>query len=279
MGKHERAKNQDYAIAFENEVANILGAKNRISNSIVLPQNERDVLKGHAICVAHHIQGLFGTDTDYIYCGRQTSNALGDFMTSDGKSIELKYVYGNTSGTYHNTSIDYFQSLCMFSYHNWLEHFGYMEWLQSVIPDDIDINCNANSPLKYSDASKLRNEYPSIARLISNHELPIRRLYTSYVSTYIDAFSLEGIVISDMINKKKTSDGQYKGISDVIVVCNSKTGDIRTIDKDDLIAKTSDNYKMHVTDTSIVFDGLMRLAIGWQNGNGMNNPTIRAFLI
>ena len=154
-----------------------------------------------------------------------------------------------------------------------------MEWLESVLPREIHINYDSMSPLKQQDASTLRHMYGDIVDMISEHELQIRRAYTSYVVSYISVNALEGIVVNDMLNKRKMSNGTYKGMSDIIIICNSKTGGIRTISKQKLMAKASDSYKMHSTETSIVFDGLMRLALGWQNGNGMNNPTVRAFLL
>ena len=113
MQKHERAKNQDYAIAFEIAVATVLNANSIPTTNISLNQQELDDLTEDALNVGHAIKAKFGTDVEYTYCGRHTSNALGDIMTSDGQSIELKYVYGNSSGTYHNTSIEYFHSLGM----------------------------------------------------------------------------------------------------------------------------------------------------------------------
>ena len=213
-------------------------------------------------------------DRNWFYCARNTVSVLGD-LSNGNTSIELKYV-NSGSGTYHNTSVTYLDNLGLISYHNFLIEHGYYEQLNRIIPS-MQANIYSVSPFTHKESHIIRhnmkNEYAEIERIESS----IRSEYIRYVVNEITNRNLIDTVFEDFMNKKKTSNGQYKGIPDFLAICNHHTGTCRIFDKNQL-ADLPSRSSIRIIGSSIVIDDVMRLVIGWQNGNGLSNPTIRCFL-
>lgn len=120
----------------------------------------------------------------------------------------------------------------------------------------------------------MKNKYTEIEQI----EAAIRSEYIQYVVDEIANRDLSDTIFDDFINKKKTSNGQYKGIPDFLAICNHHTGSCRIFDKNQLTGLSS-RSSIRFLGSSIIINNIMRLSIGWQNGNGLSNPTIRCFLL
>ena len=79
--------------------------------------------------------------------------------------------------------------------------------------------------------------------------------------------------INDMINKN--TETCQKNAPDRLIVYNYNTDKIKEINLNDFIKNINNNIQ--VNQKGLVF-GNIRIAFGWSNGNGLNNPTIRVFL-
>jgi hypothetical protein len=67
-----------------------------------------------------------------------------------------------------------------------------------------------------------------------------------------------------------------KQLPDKIIVFNYLDKTIRLIDNVTILSFIQ-NKQFKKNPLGLVFDNF-RVAIGWQNGNGLNNPTIRVFI-
>ena len=76
-------------------------------------------------------------------------------------------------------------------------------------------------------------------------------------------------IITKNTNGKKT-------IPDSIIIYNHKKEEIMEINKE-YLTQLLDNNIIKLTGTSICF-GKVRITFSWQNGVGLNNPTIRVFI-
>ena len=65
------------------------------------------------------------------------------------------------------------------------------------------------------------------------------------------------------------------GIADFLLVFNYKNQAVKIIDVSDITF----SEQIYVQGQSIIFGDKLRVTLSWQNGAGLNNPTIRAFLI
>lgn len=214
------------------------------------------------------------SDLNWFYCARNTVAALGD-ISNGNMSIELKYV-NSGSGTYHNTSITYLNGFGIIPYHDFLINHGYYDQLAKIIPS-MKANIVFNSPFTHEESHIIRHNMKNEYAEIEHIEKTIRAKYIDYVGAEIVHRNLIDTIFNDFLNKKKTSNKRYKGIPDLIAICNHHTGACRVIDKRKL-SNLASRSSVCINGSSIIVNDVMRLVIGWQNGNGLSNPTIRCFL-
>ena len=79
--------------------------------------------------------------------------------------------------------------------------------------------------------------------------------------------------ILDMLNKNSST--SKKTSPDRLIVLNYKKNAVREVDLKHFKENISNNIR--ITDKGLVV-GNVRVNFGWQNGIGLNNPTIRVFL-
>ena len=271
-----KSTNQYFGELFEIALCNELDINtNDFKIDHVFSKDEIDSVKSDAKCMGDLLrQSIDFNSSDWFYCARSTVSSLGDL--SDGSTtIELKY-FSNGSGTYHNTSINYLNNLGIESYHDFLNRHGYYQELARIIPD-MKANTNSNSPFSNEQSHIIRHTMKSEYAAIEEIEANIRAKYVSYVVDEICNRNLVDTIFNDFINKKKTSNGAYKGIPDFLAICNHRNGSCRVFKKNQLVNLSSVS-SVKVKGFSITINDVMNLVIGWQNGNGLSNPTIRCFL-
>ena len=74
----------------------------------------------------------------------------------------------------------------------------------------------------------------------------------------------------------KNTETSQKTAPDRLIVYNYTRNTVKEIDLQSFFNNVDSNIR--VTDKGLVI-GNIRLAFSWQNGNGLNNPTIRVYLI
>ena len=275
---HSKNENQYYAEAFETSVCEKLGVEDlpQLELSCVSESDMRKI-EQDAEKMSDEIRRVVGAGK-YEYIGRETGSQLGDIIGPQGERIELKYIGGKGKGTYHNTSVSYFNDLGCTPYNDFLRANGYYDFLREELPKGIVPNEKAASPVTMQESHVIRHEYPDAAKRIAEEEKRNREKYVQHVCDTIGNRDLVATVIDDMLGKIKTRDGEKKGIPNFLFIYDYNSDKINVLTSEELCNLCSDKTNINNQGLGLLLGGFMRLQIGWQNGNGLNNPTIRVFV-
>ena len=192
------------------------------TNGYDFSQDEINTINTQAKKVADYL----GYTEKATHIGNHTSIETGDIQLGNSK-VEIKRVSAGR-GTYHNTSIYYFERF----------GFDFKEYMTKAEAD--------------KKARKLFIK--DLADFFKNNKEATNTFF------------------QDMINKLKINDNEYH-CPDRIVVYNYEKDTIDELNMSDYNTLN----QVSNTDFALII-GNLRLQIGWQNGNGLNNPTIRVFL-
>lgn len=235
-------------------------------NYIFTPQEQEQLYKEGKI-IADYIG-----DHKAQYIGNHTATASGDILLDNNETVEIKCVSEGT-GTYFNTSIYYFQKFG-FDFKKYMKEFGLYQKLHELF-SDINISETNNSPVSQKNSSYIRHHYTD---LYTTYIVPIdEAMRKQFTSDIVDFFTnhIDKIYefISDMLNKNTVT--SQKTSPDRLIVYNYDKNTIHELQ----LSNFKDNIDTHIkqTDKGLVI-GNIRIAFSWQNGVGLNNPTIRVFL-
>lgn len=206
-----------------------------------------------------------------IHIGEETSNQNGDLILDD-EIVEIKYV-ASGKGTYFNTSVKYFEKIGLPSFQEHLKKEGYINFLYNAFPDLVDKE--NHSPVSQSNSSFIRKEHKVFfEKEIKPREALARKKYVKELYEIIKKDrNLQIQIANDMISKETSN----KKIADRLIVFNHVTKEILDIRKKEIENhKKSQEFKL-LKNYTFGFDSF-NLTIAWQNGTGLNNPTIRIFL-
>lgn len=208
------------------------------------------------------------------YLGNHTANESGDILLANGETVEIKTVSAG-SGTYFNTSIYYFLKFG-FNFKYYMETYRLYEAIEDNFKDVIRVNRKNNSPVNTKDSSFIRHNYEEIwkEKIVPVDE-NMRMKFTEDIANYFtnNPDKVYEFII-DMLDKNSTT--SKKTSPDRLIVLNYKKNTVREIDLKHFKDNISTNIRM--TDKGLVI-GNIRIALSWQNGVGLNNPTIRVFLL
>jgi hypothetical protein len=219
---------------------------------------------------AKKIADYLGHNQTASHIGNHTSIETGDIQLGNQK-IEIKRVSAG-KGTYHNTSIYYLKKFG-FDFKDYMTKFGLYNIIETYFPD-ITVSRKNNSPVNQSNSSKIRhsNNMEGLSR-IEGIDAKIRKEFIKDLTEYFRNNKESAyIFFQDMINKLKINDNEYH-CPDRIIIYNYIKDTINELDMNNY------NTLNQISNTDFALKlGNLRLQIGWQNGNGLNNPTIRVFL-
>lgn len=208
-----------------------------------------------------------------VYLGNHTANESGDIQLDNGEVIEIKSV-SSGAGTYFNTSIYYFSKFG-FDFKEYMKNYGLYDAIESNFKTIVSVNRNNKSPVTLPDSRLIRHNYtelwettilPVDEKMRKNFILDLAEYFTNHTEKIYE-------FISDMLNKNTTT--SKKVAPDRLIVLNYTKNNVREIDLKHFYENISTNIR--TTSKGLVI-GNIRIAIGWQNGGGLNNPTIRIFL-
>lgn len=269
MPSNSRAENQYYGKFRECcVVAHLNHTDIDYHENHVFTTEEQDVLFNEAKLIADFIG-----DHTATYLGNHTANESGDILLDNGEIVEIKTVSAG-SGTYFNTSIYYFLKFG-FDFKKYMEECGLYDAIERSFNSDIKVNRNTNSPVNQATSSFIRHNHESVWKEnIVPVDSAMRMKFTQDIADYFSN-NPDRIYefISDILNKNSPS--SKKTSPDRMIILNYKNKTVREIDLAHFKENISTNIR--VTDKGLVI-GNVRLAFSWQNGVGLNNPTIRAYL-
>lgn len=268
MPSNVKADNQYYGKLFESAIVAQINKEDLIyKENYEFSEEDLKQIMEEAKIVADY---LGDNKADYI--GDKTSTASGDILLNDCEVIEIKRVSAG-SGTYFNTSVHYFSKFG-FNFNDYMSRFGLYDALEENFGQKVRISRTNKSPVSQPNSSLIRHNFSS---LYEEKILPIdtkmRKAFVEDLAKYFTV-NIESLnqFVNDMLNK--ATDSSSKTAPDRLIVFNYNKGRVNEID---LTKYANQELTITATDKGIVI-GALRIAIGWQNGNGLNNPTIRVFL-
>ena len=224
---------------------------------------------------AEQIANYLGKSTA-IYIGNKTSNEKGDiYLPNTNEHVEIKRVSSGT-GTYYNTSI-YYLSKFGFNFHEYMEKFGLIKTLKENFINFVSVSEQNNSPVTQKESHYIRNDVNTsklYKEIICPLDKKMREAFTNDVyHFFINHPDKAYDFFSDMLNKESLTN--KKGKPDKLLIYNYNKKTITELNVDDFFKSINKHIKKNNLGLAV---GNIRIAFSWQNGAGLNNPTIRVFL-
>lgn len=258
-----KADNQYYGRAFEEAICCIL---NNEEGNFDYYNFSSDELENIMDCAA--IASKYFKKGKAIHNGRKVMDT-GDIII-DGETYEIKFVSAG-SGTYLNTSMRLLDSFLPFTYLPYMEVVGIFDcYKRNNIKYSYDI-----SPIKSTiEASNLRKQNVAFTKEIGELDKIARANYVRDVYNYFCSHRKQlAQFLTTLITKDNYAEKQ---IPDHYIVYNYKNNSIINLNRNDIL-HSIDISDFKNSGLSLVFKNI-RIAIGYQNGNGICNPTLRVFL-
>lgn len=269
MPSNSRAENQFFGKYRECcVVAHLNHSKVEYHENYNFTAEEQQRLFNEAKIVADFIGNHTAT-----YLGNHTSSESGDILLDNGDVVELKSVSAGT-GTYFNTSIYYFLKFG-FNFKEYMEKYGLYDALEESFGNVIKVNRKNNSPVSQPYSSIIRHQYEDLYKeKIIPIDATMRMAFTKDIAEYfVNNPNKIYEFITDMLEKNSST--SKKSSPDRMIVLNYQKNTVREIDLKNFKDNISANIR--ATDKGLVV-GNVRIAFSWQNGVGLNNPTIRVYL-
>lgn len=280
--KHNKSNNQYFAEYMEKAVCAIIN-KEEIINDTGFPFTEKDIELMNE--QAHH---WVKTDFPYAktaqYLGRKTITADCDIIINETEHVELKYV-SEGNGTYLNTSIYYFTQFG-FNFHDYMEKFNYLDLLKEIFGEKVKVN--DNSPVSEKVSHDFRKEHEDIYKnIIIPADKNVRKAFVYDLIKYFeqpDHYDELQIFGHQMLTKETPT--SQKRNPHYISVYGYKDNIVRRIYPEKILKPNEPITITHGETLNrnketlfyIKLNNVLRVQIGWQNGTGLNNPTIRVFV-
>lgn len=272
---HAKEKNQWFGKAFEQA---IVAAKQNITATNPYPDHimavEWAIMLQNAITFITQYEAMIAPITTIQWIGNNTTTQNGDLII-DGRIVEIKYCSSGT-GTWFNTTLDNTMYRYGFSrlYKDYMREDGLYDMLMEFFgPEKVSME-NA-SPVSQSVASVA--EGTTWYKNYTKKETITRKRFVQDFVAYLKANpEIEHQFVRDAVTKGICN----KEMPDLLIVFNYNTRKIITIyDKNFLLSLYCDGTISMTSRQKLGFyAGKVRIAIGWQNNNGLNNPTIRGFI-
>lgn len=201
------------------------------------------------------------------YIGNHTANANGDLIV-DNQIVEIKYTDGSM-GTYFNTSVEYVKELGYISYIDYLKQHNYYDKLEEL---GITPNRDNKSPVSIEMSKIIRQNKP-IYELIQHYEKGLRDNYVEQLFHFLSTNEEKRLqFVKDLITKRASN----KMVPDRLIVFNHDEKWLREYKKNDIVSiANGENFSFKGSTIKI---SKAHFTFAWQNGTGLNNPTIRVFL-
>lgn len=279
-----KADNQYYGKFFEQCIEAAVNGINEIPipwKNYLFTDKEKNEMMADAKLVANILKEKYHI-SHVTWVGEKTIAESGDLVTDDGLKIEIKRVSNGKSGTYHNTSMSYFTRFG-FDIKSYMTNFKLYDAIDSTL--NVVSNRKAMSPVNRELSSDIRHNrlYDTSNEDYKNYILPVdiemRKTFTEDLKNYFNNNPKKLVQFyMDMMNKVTCSNNSYdKQPPDILIAFNYIKKTITEINIKDLLTTTNSVTVFRTTSLGMVINTI-RFAFGWQNGDGLNNPTIRTYV-
>ena len=262
-----KSNNQYYGAYIESRIAAYINNVEYILPELIqdFPFSDSDIetMDADAKQIANYIGGAHA-----IWTGRECNNADCDLIV-DGRKIEIKYVSCG-AGTYLNSSLSYFTERLGFTPFTEYSHTTICPFLEQYFGDKVYKNF---SPVSNAESKDFRHNHNDLYKQLQVIDKAMRKQYTSDLYNFLISNPQKlNIFISDILSKNVGN----KKAPEELIVFNHETKTIRSFTEAEIKSKIK-TKSIKNAGLSLKFDEFS-VAIGWQNGLGLNNPTLRVFL-
>ena len=258
-----KKNNQYYGQYIEEAVVAIINNQPIVNNvkDFTFQEWEIDIMNEDAAAIAAYLNA-----SSAEYMGRQTSLASCDII-ADNKEIELKYSTDN--GTYYNTSVTYFDQFGLIPFKQYMIDYGVLSFLATYFGNKVYNNI---SPVSQKEGSIWRKENPEAYEQLIAIEAKARDAYVTQVFEYLTEDESRVKYFAQQMLTKESSGKHTPGS---VIIYHHNTDELIEFTKDEILAMA--NSSMTRSGYTFKFNGF-HTTIAWQNGTGLNNPTIRVYL-
>lgn len=264
----KKENNQFYAEYIESRITSYINKEeyflpNCLSEFVFSEQDLKE-MDEDARLISQFLQG-----DKAIWVGRHCGNEKCDIIINGTRQVEIKYV-SSGAGTYLNASLKYFSDRLGFVPFTEYTHKTICPLLEEEYGEEVYKNF---SPVTISESKNIRHNKTALYKKIKEADKQMRQEYVTDLFNFFNQNPEKlTIFIADCITKNINN----KDTPDELVIFNHQTKEITYYTKETILQKIK-NKTIRKTNLGFVFDGF-RVSIGWQNGNGLNNPTFRVFL-
>lgn len=255
--------NQYYGKDFEKLVYKKLSNKEvPLSNKVLCLDIGK--MKEDALLMADFIKSKIDIK-NVTYTGNNVNKRNGD-LNIDGKDIELKYVGNSGSGTYFNTSMIFLEQIGLKSFREFDKPIR--DYLFNFFGKQVYDN---TSPVTMAQSKEFRykniKEYEELKKI----DKAWRKKYVDYIyNELVSNKQLFNKFVKSLLNKSITNEC----CPDFIFYMNHEDQNIGFFD-----IRSIKDISLQLSKTELGLNlGKLRIAISWQNGTGLNNPTVRVFI-
>lgn len=258
-----KKNNQYYGQYIEEAVVAIINNQPIVNNvkDFTFQEWEIKIINEDAAVIAAYLNA-----SSAEYMGRHTSLASCDII-ADNKEIELKYSTDN--GTYYNTSVTYFDQFGLIPFKQYMIDYGVLSFLATYFGNKVYDNI---SPVSKNESSDWRKENPEAYEQLITIEAKARDAYVTQVFEYL---TKDESRIKYFAQQMLTKESSGKHTPDSVIIYHHNTDELIEFTKDEILAMA--NSPMIRSGYTFKFNGF-HTTIAWQNGTGLNNPTIRVYL-
>ena len=257
-----KSESQYYTKYYEKAVTSYTNKEEPVNTTgYNFTDDEIRIMNGLALNMTNFIGGQKA-----IHLGDKTSTASCD-IEIDGKEYELKF--GKSDGTFYNTSVSYFDKFNLIPFQQYMKDYGVLEFLEKHFGSSVYDNKSPVSQDESSEFQKNKTEYKKLKDL----EGPARAAWVKYLFDFFNNNEeARNIFAEDMLSKHESG----KHTPDFLLVHHYDTGEIIQYTKEEILNLSTEKFTIGGK-YSLKFEGF-KVVVAWQNGTGLNNPTVRVFI-
>ena len=287
--KHNKKNNQDFGKYFEFCIS-------EISKGATTPPNWEhctftDKVKQEVFEHAAMMRNYLGKDEVFNWTGKNTMTAIGDLVDENGEKIEVKYINGDSGGTYfNNTMYSLLRYNPQFDVRKYLHQYDLYNLSEQLFGDLI--------PISRSNKSPVGNRHPNLKLITSStdsipeYKYKFENIYKprgqeamAHFTSDIYDFFIENPdkfaeFFDNLLNKRKEEDLKNNVTSsapDRYVCFNYYTKKIHEVDMLAFKNHAESSYNLRKNDTGIIVNDFIRINFSWKNGLCLSNPAIYVF--
>jgi len=274
---NKKADNQWYGKGFEQAIVKV---KNNFSKENPYPEHISTsdwfkILK-HADIFINQYEERYDKIITITWIGNKTNSADGDLIIND-EIIEIKYTESSGNGTWFNTSL--FNTKTRYGFSKTYKDYMIENHLYDILVEHLGdkVSYENESPVDQKLASFIKNNDTEWYKNYTKAEEQVRM---KFVKDFYDHLKSDSQIEKQFVMDVVTKGICNKQIPDKLVVFHYGKNTIQDVYTGEDLMNFYGDGKISMTSRQKLgmYAGNVRIAIGWQNCGGLNNPTIRGFL-